>query len=209
MDEKMEEKKLILLEEWKDIRETIRYFGTKRFPQLTVYIAANGFMLSEFFKQSSKLFFPIAGILIGVIFFAMEFSATKYWTAFATRGRQIESEVGYLNLMSESRPAEKWYSATNATYAVYILFTFLWLATFALPNTSQPKSASDIVASAIKDAPLFATDKHAAWGLLSLNWDDSSRTYRLVLHSTTSPQTMLLTVSEATGKVVKVEMPTP
>ena len=37
----------ILLEEWKEVRTTLRHFASKRFAQLTVFIAAAGFMFSE------------------------------------------------------------------------------------------------------------------------------------------------------------------
>lgn len=123
----MDESKQILLEEWKEIRESLRYFGNKRFSQLTVFIAVNGFMFDAFFKQPNRLPLQIVGVVIGFLFLVMEYSSVKYWSAFATRGEAIEKEIGHLQLMTKHRPHEKWMSATNATYIIYWGIVLLWL----------------------------------------------------------------------------------
>ena len=64
--------KEILLEEWKDIRETLRYFGNKRFAQLTVFLAAEGAAISAFLgagHANPNRVFQIAGLLLAVLFF--------------------------------------------------------------------------------------------------------------------------------------------
>ena len=43
----------ILLEEWKEVRTRLRHFGSKRFVQLTVFIAAAGFMFTELLKPTA------------------------------------------------------------------------------------------------------------------------------------------------------------
>jgi hypothetical protein len=45
----------ILIQEWKEIRETLRYFGNKRFAQLTVFIAANGFLLDSYLAAPRQI----------------------------------------------------------------------------------------------------------------------------------------------------------
>ncbi len=72
----------ILVTEWPDIRDSLRAFGNKRFAQLTVFMAATGFMFDGFLKQTERaprLALTIVGIVLGVLFLVMEISAVRYW----------------------------------------------------------------------------------------------------------------------------------
>jgi hypothetical protein len=119
----------ILLEEWKDIRETLRYFGNKRFAQLTVFIAVSGFMFDSFLKRpglNRSWLVPGVGMVFGVLFIVMETSSVRYWRKFAERGKTIEQDIGHLELMSRFRPANRLFTSTNATYMVYLGVVLLW-----------------------------------------------------------------------------------
>ena len=124
----------IKVTEWKDVRESLRYFGNKRFAQLTVFIAAQGAAITAYFNSGAsyrRLVFQIAGLFLAGIFYIMERSAVIYWKAFATRGEAIEAEVPQLKLMSEHRPKERGlWSATNATYFLYLCVAVFWLFSF-------------------------------------------------------------------------------
>src|SRR5580704_9471440 len=101
--------KEILLEEWKDIRETLRYFGNKRFAQLTVFLVAEGAAISAFLKPTTTSHhhvFQIAGLILAVLFYMMERSFVRYWKKFAERGEAIESQLPQLELMTKYRPKE-------------------------------------------------------------------------------------------------------
>ena len=121
----------IRVTEWKDVRETLRYFGNKRFAQLTVFIAAQGAAITAYLNSGSghrRYVFQLAGLLLAGVFFIMERSAVIYWTRFAARGEAIEKKVPQLKMMSRYRPKERGLSsATNATYLLYLCAALFWL----------------------------------------------------------------------------------
>lgn len=122
----------ILLAEWKEIRETLRYFGNKRFAQLTVFLAAEGATISAFLNPATTrpLVFQSAGLLLSGLFCMMEYSSVRYWKAYAERGSAIEAGLPPLEMMSKSRPRERWYGGTTATYFLYIVTAMFWLFSF-------------------------------------------------------------------------------
>ena len=88
----MDETKLVLLEEWKEVRESLRYFGNKRFAQLTVYIATTGFLVGAHFGQTDlklRLLLGIVGLLVAAHLpnakFMYESSAVEYQRNDASR----------------------------------------------------------------------------------------------------------------------------
>ena len=148
----------ILIDEWKEVRETIRYFGNKRFAQLTVFIAASGFLANAFFSQidsDRRLALAIVGAVLSVLFAVMEYSSWKYWNAYAGRGVAIEGQLPPLELMSQHRPAEKVLSATCATFVVYFSVLALWVVA-CCTDTKPPIGVPAIVKSALDSAPTLA-----------------------------------------------------
>lgn len=127
----------LLLEEWKDIRESLRYFGNKRFAQLTVFIAATGFLASSFLQQISLeeinwkfiVILRFAGTLLGILFLVMELRSAQYIETFASRGREIEAELGHIELIRR-RPTKRGFAkvltGTYATYTIYLLAIAFW-----------------------------------------------------------------------------------
>jgi len=123
-----------LLEEWKEIRESLRYFGNKRFAQLTVFIAATGFMLKALFDQTdqrSLLVVRIIGICLSILFFVMEKRTVEYIDAFVKRGEQIEDQLQHIQLIHK-RPKKRIVSGTIATYFLYGLVLSFWVVSFRL-----------------------------------------------------------------------------
>lgn len=122
------------LEEWKEIRESLRYFGNKRFAQLTVFIAATGFMLNALFDQTdqrSLFVVRIIGICLSILFFVMEKRTVEYIDAFVKRGEQIEVELQHIQLIHK-RPKKRIVSGTIATYFLYGLVLSFWVVSFRL-----------------------------------------------------------------------------
>ena len=118
----------ILLEEWKEVRTTLRHFGSKRFAQLTVFIAAAGFMFAELLKPAAP--HPavlVVGIVLPLLFLLMELSSVRYFRAFARRGKEIERELPQLRLMSRARPKSD--LATWAICILYGLVSRIWVVT--------------------------------------------------------------------------------
>jgi len=130
------EKNQILLEEWKEIRETLRYFGNKRFAQLTVFIAATGFMINAFLKQTEPLSLTvlrIMGLILSILFLIMEMSSVRYWKAFVKRGEEIEGQLNNLHLMKyRPKPTgfRKLLTGTYATYMLYAIGFLFWTSSF-------------------------------------------------------------------------------
>ena len=137
--------KEILISEWKEVRETLRYFGNKRFAQLTVFLVAEGAAISAFLNPANPSYhrvFQTAGLLLAGLFLLMERSAVRYWKQFAARGQAIETQLPPLELMSKYRPKAQIFGATTATYSLYFATAIFWLVSFACwsakPVTSRP-----------------------------------------------------------------------
>jgi hypothetical protein len=135
------DRKEILVEEWKDIRASLRYFGNKRFAQLTVFLATTGFMF-KYVLETQAIKCPVllaaTGAALGIAFFLMERRSVQYWEAFVNRGKEIETEIGDLRIM-QTRPERsgirKLLTGTYATYFIYLLAIVLWII-FAVTKTS-------------------------------------------------------------------------
>jgi len=205
----MNETKQQLLEEWKDIRETLRYFGNKRFAQLTVFIAVSGFMFDAFFKQpetSYRTALALSGIVGSILFLIMEYSSVHYWEKFAERGKNIENEMGAtLKLLTSYRPPERFLSATNATYLLYLAVAVLWSLTLLSGNQKQTIDAVQIVQTALQSAPEIARKAQLEWALKALSFDASSQTYQLVVVDTGSNATIAMGFDAVTGKIIKTD----
>lgn len=205
----MDDTKQQLLEEWKDIRETLRYFGNKRFAQLTVFITVSGFMFDAFFKQtenSHRIALAVSGIFGSALFLIMEHSSVLYWGKFAERGKEIETTTGgTLKLMTLYRPSERFISATNATYALYAAVAVLWCVTLFSGKPKPTMDAVQIVETALQSAPGIAGKAKSEWALRSLTLDVSSQTYQLIVVDAGSNATLAMNLDAATGKIVKSE----
>ena len=216
----------LLIEEWKEIRESLRYFGNKRFAQLTVFIAASGFMLDGFFNRPDfrpRLAISFVGVVLGALFLLMERSSVRYWKRFAERavgiewatdsrldnhGNRMNSPTNSLWLMRSYRPRPGKLSATNATYAIYVGVILLWIAaTVGLlmgPLTSEPDPASALAAKALVEAPMYGGDERSDWHLTSLTRDDSSGNYLVTLEDRRSGEGLLLTLDAETARIREV-----
>ena len=122
----------LLLTEWKEVRESLRYFGNKRFAQLTVFIAANGFLINACFARDNPLpglWCGLFGVLLALIFRNLEKGSVEFFTEFAKRGLMIEDQLKVIRLI-HCRPARD--LATSATYWMYWLALFGWFGIMVL-----------------------------------------------------------------------------
>ncbi|MCP3873080.1 MAG: hypothetical protein GY699_08000 [Desulfobacteraceae bacterium] len=195
----------IWVAEWQETRESLRYFGNKRFAQLTVFIAASGFLLNGFIQQAATIRLALAfiGILLSILFFIMELSSVRYWNKFAERAENIvKNKVLELELMKRWRPIERTVSGTNATYAVYVITCFLWIGTFILP-TEYDLDAVKLVEKATTAMPSFSADKQVEWTLKLLTYDESKRVYDISLVKAGDTEAWTLTLNPK-GEILKV-----
>ena len=163
----------LLLAEWKEIRESLRYFGNKRFAQLTVFLAIEGATLGAAYLKSTSPFeqriFEFAGFAVAVLFFTMEYSSVTFWRAFVTRAKAIEKELKTIKLM-EVRPEKE--AATIATYWFYGLTAALWIVFLIAPahGSVAPVGApaQESSSSVIKTLSEAGFDKDLRWLLVSM-----------------------------------------
>jgi hypothetical protein len=123
----------ILLAEWKEIRESLRYFGNKRFAQLTVFLAAQGATLAAFLNPGAvhhRVIFQITGLVLAGLFLMMEASSVRYRKAVTARGEAVETELTKLELMSKHQPKGRALGATTATCVLYCGTAIFWIASF-------------------------------------------------------------------------------
>lgn len=117
----------ILLSEWKEVRESLRYFGNKRFAQMTVFLAANALFFNAVYTAHSTLGRDTAGIVgvaVAALFLVLEYDSWRRWSRFAERGRRIEQQLVHLELIRYYRPTGD--AASWAAYAFYILTAIGW-----------------------------------------------------------------------------------
>ncbi len=205
----MDDKTQQLLEEWKDIRETLRNFGNKRFAQLTVFIGVSGFMFDAFFKQGEtpyRIALGLSGVVGSMLFLVMEYSSVLYWSKFAERGKTIEAETGAtLKLMTSYRPPERLFSATKAIYFLYVAVALLWGFTLLGVKQKTPVGAVQIVQTTLQAATGLAGKAKSEWALKSLLLDGSGQSWQVVIMDTGSSATLNVSLDAVTGKIVKME----
>ena len=117
----------ILLAEWKEVRESLRYFGNKRFAQMTVFIAANALLFHAVYTGLGRLARIEAGLVglgLAGLFLVLEYGSSRFWKRFADRGRRIEQQLVHLELIRYYRPASD--VATWDAYGFYVLTAIGW-----------------------------------------------------------------------------------
>lgn len=129
----------LLIEEWKEIRSSVKYFGNMRFAQLTVYMAASGFLFKQALALEYSLYqllVSVIGISLSAIFALLEKRHKEYWDSFIERGSDIEKELGTIELISKCRPngenkndnsdTTKSVSGTQLMYTLYLGAIVVW-----------------------------------------------------------------------------------
>src|SRR5438067_357639 len=98
----------MLFGEWKEVRESLRYFGNKRFAQLTVFLTGSGLLFSAVLGNPAprQRDLCLIGLVTGVLFLFMEISSIWLYARFARRAKEIEglSSPAVIRLTSAYRP---------------------------------------------------------------------------------------------------------
>ena len=193
----------ILLAEWKEIRESLRYFGNKRFAQLTVFLAAEGATINAFLSPSedlSRLVFQSAGLLLAVLFFVMELSSVTYWKDFAARGEEIETTLKLLKLMTKHRQSSGTDSATKATYFLYVSVALFWVSSFVWSMQIHASAVVDTSVSFVtQQYDITASDAQ----LRSLTYDSTKKTYTVEINNAQAAnEEFTITVDGMSGNVL-------
>ena len=196
-----------LLDEWKDIRETLRYFGNKRFAQLTVYLAINGFAIDAFFKQEQEVLkFALIGLglVTALLFGYMEQRTNAFYKRLAARAPEIELALGgHLKLATQHRDAKLLKQIDNAAFAFYCVTALLWLSLFPLNERvkQESKGAAWAAGVALKQTPVLATKPGSQWTVERLARDSAAQAFTVVLTEVNGSITASIVIDEKTGAV--------
>ena len=196
-----------LMEEWKDIRETLRYFGNKRFAQLTVYLAVNGFAIDAFFKQEHealKYALIALGLVTALLFGVMEHRSNAFYTLIAARAPVIETALGgHLKLATHHRSSTILKQIDGAALGFYCATALLWLALIPLNHLvkQDAKGAAWAAGIALKQAPALTARPASQWTVERLASDSSLQSFTVLLAEVNGPATVTMVIDEKTGTV--------
>jgi hypothetical protein len=139
----------IMLAEWQDVRESLRSLDAQRFAQFAVFIIVSGVILYGYLPIASgaeprfrlaRWALPALGVVVSLVFLALEAGLLAYRREWVRRGRQIETalqvlvpglgHVSALALLSEFDPdtSVSVRAATGATGALCALMVLAWAA---------------------------------------------------------------------------------
>jgi hypothetical protein len=213
----------VLLEEWKEVRETLRYTGNIRFAQLTVFMAATGVLLSAAAGHpdaGTAALLRIIGATLAFLFLMMEWGFFRFWARLAERGEEIERDGALatpppagsaqpaaqtLKTMTRFRSKRSLMMPTYAAFALYILTGLFWATGVLEPRLDANRIASRAIAA----APGYARDTSSQWNLTSLRFDAASGTYIVLLGDAASAATMEQRFDAVSGDVVAVNVKRP
>ncbi len=125
----VKEEREILLLEWKAIREALVNFGNRRFPQLTLFMVASGFLFKTFLDPNAvghKVIIAFIGLVLTLLLGAMECLSVLQRRKYVKRAVDIEKMIPILKLMRESRPRLTLALETCATLLVYLFILLVW-----------------------------------------------------------------------------------
>jgi hypothetical protein len=139
----------LMLAEWQDVRESLRYCDRQRLMQLTVFIFASALIALGYLPIAAAVesrwvparwVLPSVGLVLSAVFLALEVGALAYRHEWGRRGRQIETavqvllpgigHVGSIALLSEFDPGAslRVRLATAAIGSLYALALLAWSA---------------------------------------------------------------------------------
>jgi hypothetical protein len=125
-------------DEYLDVSNNIRHFGTTRFAELTIYIALIAGMLNVTFGRFTPITpevsigLKITGLLITILFWTLQERTMKYWYAFMDRAVELEKELGFKQYSARPRPGIiTGHNAVRSFFAIMFLF---WSISLVLPT---------------------------------------------------------------------------
>jgi hypothetical protein len=131
--------KKYIVEEYKDVSNNVRHYGTMRFAQLTLFVAISGALIVLAFKPLAEVSYGprrgirIAGLVITAVFWILEQRSTVYWIRFKERALYLEEKLGYDQYHMRPRPLRLivQINATNALRLLFISCFIFWLVHWA------------------------------------------------------------------------------
>lgn len=114
-----------------EILSNIRHYSTLRFAMLTVFVAINGGMLTQFFDCDFALknpdaikLFQFGGGILSLIFFiferALDHNLSNYWDT-------IKAYVGEYDALVSNRSWVYTFSVPLATHGIFVIAFLFWV----------------------------------------------------------------------------------
>ena len=122
-----------VIEEYKEVSSNMRTYINMRFAQLTLFIAITGVLIKVLFVNDVSTSYPfqvtlkIAGLIVGIVFFIMEESATDFFHHYRKRAIELDDLLGFKQYVT--RPERKLLTATNGVRILFIVNIAFWITT--------------------------------------------------------------------------------
>jgi hypothetical protein len=130
------------LEEYKEAATAHRLQNTLLIGELTVFLGATAALLNIAFSAPLpttlvRIVLALVGLVLSCAFFIIGKRAADFNHAYRDRAAKLEEELGFL--LYSRRPRPRW-SATYATYVLYITGILIWLALLVSIAIGKPIS---------------------------------------------------------------------
>lgn len=125
-------------EEYKDVSNNIRYYGSMRFVLLTLFGTLSAAIIATLFlgtitpQAPAKVILKVLGLVLVLVFGLMDQRASEYWSALWIRAVELEAKLNYSQY--KARPHRRIMSITNATRLLYLTMLVFWIIALAKPN---------------------------------------------------------------------------
>jgi hypothetical protein len=118
--------------EYSEVLLTFRHYSALRFVVLTVFLAIVGVLASVVSGVTAvkppalHLWAKIAGLLVSLAFFMLEFLIERYINYVADRAKALDEELGYWHF--RGRPASKMFKTRHATWPMFGFIILFWVS---------------------------------------------------------------------------------
>lgn len=125
-------------EEYKDVSDNIRYYGSLRFVLLTLFATLSATIMAALFLSATpppmptRVVLKIIGLVLVIAFGFMDQRASEYWSTFWIRAVELEAKLKYSQY--KARPHRRIMSISNATRLLYLTMLVFWIVALAKPN---------------------------------------------------------------------------
>jgi hypothetical protein len=125
-------------EEYKDVSDNIRYYGSMRFVLLTLFATLSATIMAALFLSTTppsmptKVVLKILGIVLVIVFGFIDQRTSEYWGAFWIRAVELEAKLNYSQY--KARPHRRIMNITNATRLLYLTVLVFWIIALAKPD---------------------------------------------------------------------------
>lgn len=125
-------------EEYKEVSNNIRYYGSMRFVLLTLFGTLSATIMAALFLGTTtpllptKVILKILGLVLVLVFGVMDQRTSEYWSALWVRAVELEAKLNYSQY--KGRPYRRIMSITNAARLLYLTMLVFWIIALTKPS---------------------------------------------------------------------------